>query len=455
MNISEKLISFCWNLNYDHISPEIIIKAKECILDHFGVVMGGIQTDVGIKVVNYAKMLGPEGPATILGHSKGASVYAAAFANGTLSEVLELQDGWRFGNIHPCVVIPSSLAIGEQRGATGKDLLVAVVAGYELSNRIAYAMHPNHLAQGYLPAGTAGTCGAAMAAAKMMNLNLEQTQEAVNIAGFILPVSTAENLWGGYSIKPVHSGQASKVGIEAAQLAIQGFRACPLEGSPERGNGWCEIMSGPTKIDRLVNLLGSWYTISDVYFKWYPLCRHAHSACEAALNLSKRIPSRLKIVKVIVRTYSLAAGLLNRYPHGSLNQVAYQFSIPYVVAYALLRKNLNYLSYIVKNLIVEDIKELADKVEIIADDDLTASYPDITPSVVEIYADSFFDSERCDTPKGDPRVPVEENELETKYIELASPLLGIERASAMKELVNNLENIDNVRVITDIFRKIL
>jgi 2-methylcitrate dehydratase PrpD len=450
---SLKLVDFCWKLTYEEIPSGVVKKSKECILDHFGVVMGGLQTDVGRRVVEYSRLLGDSGPASILGHVEKVSIFAAAFANGTLSEVLELQDGWRFGNIHPCVVIPSALAVGEERGASGREMLAAVVAGYEVANRIAYAIHPDHLAKGYLPAGTAGTCGAAMAAAKMMNLDLEQAQEAVGIAGFILPVSTAENLWGGYSIKPTHTGQAAKVGIEAAYLASKGFKACRTEGSPERGRGWCEIMSGPARFERLVDRLGQWYTISDVYFKAYPFCRHAHHAGEAALKLAARLPDPINIDQVVVRTYSLAAGLLNRYPHGSPDQVPYQFSIPYVVAYALLRKNLHYLSFVAENLVADDIKELASKVEVVADDELTASYPDITPSIVEVSAGSFFDSERCDKPKGDPRVPVLEEELEAKYAELADPLLGSKGASELKILVDSMETLDDIRVLGESLRK--
>jgi len=191
---SQKLIEFCWKLTYDKIPSEVIKKTKKCILDHVGVVIGGIQTDFGRKILGYSKLLNQSGSCTVLGYRKKVSVTSAAFTNGSLSEVLELQDGWRFGNIHPCVVIPAVLAMGEEIGVSGKQMITAVVAGYEVANRIAYSMHPDHLAKGFLPSGTAGSCGAAMAAAKIMGLDLKQTEHAVGIAGFILPVSTAENL---------------------------------------------------------------------------------------------------------------------------------------------------------------------------------------------------------------------------------------------------------------------
>ncbi|MEL7565940.1 MAG: MmgE/PrpD family protein [Dehalobacterium sp.] len=453
MTNSQTLIDFCWDLKYDKIPESVVLKTKQCILDYLGVAIGGAQSETGRKVIDSTAWMGAEGPATVLGTKNKASVLAASFANGTLSEVLELQDGWRFGNIHACVVIPAALALSDDKATDGKTALKAITCGYEVANRIAHTVHPNHLAKGYLPTGTAGTCGAAMTSALMMGLGRKESQEAVSIAGFTLPISTAENLWGGYSIKPFHSGQAAKEGVAAAKLAEQGFEACPLEGSPERGRGWCDITTGSVKYERLLQDIGKHFVISDVYFKVYPCCRHAHHAAEAAINLSKRLPENAGIEKVVVRTYDLAAHLLDRYPHHSDNQVAYQFSIPYVVAFALLNRNMNVFNYVVENLRIPEVMQLASKVEIVSDPELTAIYPNVTPSIVEVYGEGYTDSERCEIPKGDPREPVTPAELEQKFRDLTEPILGKEGAEELKAAVYNLENIDNISVIGDIMRK--
>jgi len=214
-------------------------------------------------------------------------------------------------------------------------------------------------------------------------------------------------------------------------------------------------MSGLPQFKRLVKDLGIWYTIDDVYFKFYPVCRHAQSAGEAALNLSTRISDTLNIKRVIVKTYDLAAKLLNRYPHSSVEQIPYQFSIPYVVAYAILRKNLDYLSYTAENLVATDIRELAKKVEVISDDKLTAVYPEITPSIVEIYTESFVDSERCDKPKGDPRVKVSNEELNGKYIKLTNLLLGREGALKLKSLIEKLGTLNNLNILGESMREMI
>ncbi len=454
---SQKLVDFCWHLNYEEIPEDVIKKTKQCVLDYLGVAIGGAQTETGKNVIASSQWLGKEGKSRLLGTTQTASAIAAAFANGTQSEVLELQDGWRFGNIHACVVIPAALAIADEKPTDGKKFLKSVVCGYELANRIAHTMHPNHLAKGYLPTGTAGTCGSALTSAIVLDADLEETQQAVGIASFLLPVTTAENLWGGYSIKPFHSGQAAKEGIVSARLAMQKFEACPLEGSPERGRGWCDITTGEVKYERLLLNLGTNYTISDVYFKVYPFCRHAHHAGEAALVLSRRLKETSGIGRVIVKTYDLAAGLLNRYPHYSSNQVAYQFSIPYVVSFALLRKNLSYLNYIVENLHDEDIVALAKKVELIGDAELTAVYPNVTPSIIEVYDKEgrLIDTQRCDMPKGDPRTPVTEEELEDKFNGLVIPAIGEKGARELKDMIDHLERLEDVSALGETVNRYL
>ena len=159
------------------------------------------------------------------------------------------------------------------------------------------------------------------------------------------------------------------------------------------------------------------------------------------------------IEEVTVRTYDLAAGLLNRYPHNSENQVAYQFSLPYVVAFALLRKNLSYLNYVVKNLHDSDIAALAAKVKVVGDVELTGRYPDVTSSIVEVCGSGFKDRELCEMPKGDPRVPVTEAEVAEKFMQLTIPALGEEGAGELKDMVDNFDALKDARVIGEVTRK--
>jgi len=201
---TEQLAEFCAALAYERIPADVADKTKLCILDSVGTMLAGATTTLGLDAYRAGTRFDTARWSTVLGLGRKASPPTAALVNGTLAEIFELQDGWRFGNNHPCVVIPAALAVAEWKGVSGKALLEAVVAGYEVTNRLAWSVHPNHLARGYLPTGTTGTCGSAVAAGKLMGLDATRLADALGVAGFILPVSTAENLWCGYSAKPLH-----------------------------------------------------------------------------------------------------------------------------------------------------------------------------------------------------------------------------------------------------------
>jgi 2-methylcitrate dehydratase PrpD len=266
---------------------------------------------------------------------------------------------------------------------------------------------------------------------------------ALGIAGFLLPVSTAENLWAGYTAKPLHSGYAAKTGIEAALLATRGIAGCGVEGTPGRGRGFLEIMTGQAEFERLLDRLGTHYTIRDVYFKRFPVCRHAHGAAEAAVRLAQTEDYRVEdIVRVEVWTYELAASLLNRYPNEQSNLIACQFSIPFVVAAGLVHRRLG-ISQLSETAIHDPrVLALARRVSVAADAHFTARYPDVTPARVEVVLkDGRIMREEVEMPKGDPRAPLSEQELLEKFRDLAGLVLTPPAVDQVADAVLHLEQL--------------
>ncbi len=438
---TQRLAQFCVDLQCTTLPADAVDKTKLCILDSIGTMLAGATTTLGAKALRAGARFDSEPIAALIGSGRRASPPAAALVNGTLSEIFELQDGWRFGNNHPCVVIPAALAVAQWKGANGAALLESIVAGYEVTNRLAWAVHPNHLARGYLPTGTAGTCGSAAAAAKLMGFRTERMVDALGVAGFILPVSTAENLWCGYSAKPLHSGYAAKLGIEAALMAEEGFSGCPIEGTPQRGRGFLEITTGEVKFDRIVDRLGEHFTVRDVYFKAFPACRHVHGTAQATLNIVRdhRVDPR-EVERIDVFTYSLSASLLNRYTNAQSSMIAAQFSIPYVTAAAIVDRSLGTEQFGDQRIHDPEIIELARKVRVSPDSDIDARYPQVTPTRVEIRMHSGeVLRDQVDMPKGDPRTPMSEGELFDKFDHLAGLALDPERVAGIKDLVMDLE----------------
>lgn len=420
--VTEKLGAFCSGLDLGAVPADVIARTKLCLLDSIGTIIGAAETELGRRVFAAATRFEAAEIAWVPCSVSRISPTAAALINGTLAEIFELQDGWRFGNNHPCVVIPTALAMAEWKRSTGSDFLAAIVAGYEVTNRLSWSVHPHHLATGYLPTGTAGTCGSTVTAGRLLGLDARRMADALGTAGFLLPVSTAENLWAGYAAKPLHSGWAAKTGIEMALLAEEGFAGCPIEGSPERGRGFLEITTGQVQFDRIIDRLGEHFTVRDVYFKVFPACRHAHGTAEATLNVatSEQFDAH-DVERVRVFTYDLSASLLNRYPDSESSMIAAQFSIPYVAAAAIVDRALGPAQFTDSRLHAPEILALAQKVEVIADPEITKVYPQITPTRVEVaLRDGRVLTNRVDMPKGDPRAPVDEATLFAKFAELAA-----------------------------------
>src|SRR4030042_3366858 len=176
MEYTRKLADFCAGVSLERRPAEVIDKAKLCVLDLFANVYGSLELDAVSRVVSYVRSLGGPETATALGCGFKTGVNQAAFLNGVTAEAIEAQDGLRFGGNHPgTAVIPAALAVAEGLGRGGKEVIEAVVAGYEVAGRIAAAVHPHHTLAGFLPTGTCGTFGAAATASKLMGHHAEGT----------------------------------------------------------------------------------------------------------------------------------------------------------------------------------------------------------------------------------------------------------------------------------------
>jgi 2-methylcitrate dehydratase PrpD len=451
VSYTDRLASFCAGLDVASIPVDVIERTKLCVLDGIGTMLAGSTAELGQRVLAAAATFDATPIATVIGTSRRVSPATAAMVNGTAAELFELQDGWRFGNDHPSVVIPVALAVGEWKGSSGRDVLAGVVAGYEVTNRLAWSMHPNHLARGFLPTGTAGTCGSAATTGRMLGFDRARMRDALGLAGFLLPVSTAENLWAGYSAKPLHSGQAAKTGIEAALLAAEGFAGCGVEGTSERGRGFLEITSGEVKLERITDRLGTHFTVRDVYFKIFPACRHAHGAAEAACNLAAQGARLGNVESVRVCTYDLAASLLDRYTDETSGIIACQFSIPYVVAAALADGALGVEQFSSQRIHDVRILDLARRVKVVADPELTQLYPGVTPTRVEAtLTDGGVVASRVDMPRGDPRTPLDDAELTQKFEMLAGTVLDKQTLTQVRDMILGLERLSDVRELTSL-----
>lgn len=447
---SRELARFCAGISIDDIPPEVIDKTKLCILDCIANIYGSWELEAVRNVAEYIRSQGEEGPATIIGEEVQTSVRSAAFINGTAAEAIEAQDGLRFGGNHPgTAVIPAAFALAEQKGRNGVALIEAVIAGYEAANRPAAAMHPYHTLSGFLPTGTCGAFGAAAAAAKLSGFDEEKTLNALGNAGYLLPLSMAEQLMGGYTVKIVQGGQAAVAGITAAGLAAAGITGHPrvFEGSELKG-GFTQITSrGEPVFDRLTEKLGEHYTIMDIYFKPYTACRHTHGAIQAALKLRNQGIAAGDIEAVNVFTYGIALIAVGKGVKAGDSFVSAQFSIPYTVAAALISGEMGPLQLRRESMEDPTILDLADRVTVAMDEELNGRYPGITASRLEIVLKNGTKLvEQTDIPAGDPRDPMGWDEISEKVRRFA----GRRDAGRVEKAIDMIRDLEHVGFVPEL-----
>jgi len=452
MDETKKLADFAAALSFDDLPAAVAVKAKHCLLDFFANVYGSLQIDDVQRVVDYVRGLGGPDTATVLGAGFATSAPQAAFVNGVCGEALEAQDGLRFGGNHPGVaVIPAVLAEAERKGLNGKQILTAIVAGYEIAGRIAAAVHPHHTLSGFLPTGTCGTFGAAAAAGKMMDLSADLMLQALGNAGYLAPLSMAEHLMGGYTAKILQGGQAASAGLNAAGLARAGITGAPyvLEGSHLNG-GFMQITTKDNADpSRITDKLGEAFSIDDIYFKPYTACRHTHGSAQATLTLCAEhefTPAQIEAVDVY--TYMIAGIAVGKGVEESSSFVAAQFSIPYVVAACLLDGDMGPAQFRPERVADEQVQALARKVVVHPDAELSENYPAVTASRVEIkLAGGETLVRQVDTPKGDPRDPMTAEDLAAKLARFATANQQ-EKVSAIVETTLALDQCDDIRKLT-------
>jgi 2-methylcitrate dehydratase PrpD len=454
MEYTRKLAEFCAGVSLERLPDEVIDKAKLCVLDLFANVYGSLELEAVSRVVSYVSSLGGPETATALGCGFKTGIHNAAFLNGTTAEALEGQDGLRFGGNHPgTAVIPAALAAAEGLGRGGKEVIEAVVAGYEAAGRIAAAVHPHHTLAGFLPTGTCGAFGAAAAASRLMGHDADGMVNSFGNAGSLLPLSMAEHLMGGYTSKILQGGQAASAGLTAAGLAGAGITGAPyvLEGSA-LGGGFTQITSrGEPVLGRIVDGLGERFSIMDIYFKPYTACRHTHGGAQAALQLVEEEDfSSQEIEAVAVHTYAIASTAVGKGVGDDGSFVSAQFSLPYVVAACLTDGEMGPAQLKEERIADPAVRALADKVEVKVDPELARVYPGMTSSRVEItLAGGRTLARQVDIPRGDPRDPMTATDVAAKLKRFA-PRRDGDALDRVIGLSLELEKVGDIRELTSI-----
>lgn len=444
LSLSKRLAAYSTTLAFSDLPIEVVEFTKLCILDYFGSAVAGSGTKPVRMIAELAEDMGGTEQARLFTGGK-SSALNAAMVNAAASHVVELDDIHKGSIIHAAtVVIPAALAIAEWKELSGEELITAIVAGYEVCFRIGEAVSPSHYYYWHNTA-TCGTFGSAIAAAKLLKLNEEQTIAALGNAG-----TQAAGLWefieDGAMSKQLHTAKSSMNGVLAALLAKKGFTGPRkiLEGD----RGFFKAMSDVYDETRITEGLGEQFKIMENSFKIHASCRHTHHAVDMLIDIfKKRKPLLEEIESVKVESYQVALNITD--DPDPQTEYAAKFSLQFCSALALLKGSASLADFNESSLWDEKVRALMKKVNVVKDAAIDASYPKKWGAAVEVV---FYngDSIRMTTeyPKGDPENAVTGQELHDKFMGMAADY-SVEKKEWIARQVMNLENITNVEALMD------
>ena len=365
------------------------------------------------------------GPATVMGDPRGWTAPAAALLNGALGHSLDFDDTHAESSLHPSApVVPAALAAAELTGAGGAAALAGIVAGYEVCCRLGLALDPTaHYARGFHPTATAGTFGAAAAAARVFALDAERTAAAFGVAGS-QAAGSLQFLQNGAWNKRWQVGAAAMNGLMAAALAREGFvgAAEPIEGR----HGLLQGYSDGARPDRAVEGLGEDWETLKVAVKPYPCCRYAHAALDGLIELRTRHglgAADIEAVEIgLHRNGVVLVGEPTAAKRRPRNVVEGQFSMPFAAALVLDQGRFGWDDY--GRLGEPGLEALCDRVAVTADPQVEAMSPHPFGARVTLQTRRGRFEQRVADPSGEPASFPDEAALAGKFLALAGPVLG-------------------------------
>jgi 2-methylcitrate dehydratase PrpD len=443
---SETLAAWVCDLRYSDIDGPTVAYAKELLLDHLGCAVRGGTIDTAEAVDRMlATIGGGEGSAlTAVIAKQPLRPEWAVFAHGVYAHSIELDDTHSASSLHPAVVtIPAALATAELQGASGEELLAAIIAGYEVAGRIGRALDPvQTYARGFHPTAIVGPFAAAAATAKLLGLSAAELAHAFGIAAS-QAAGRLEFFSDGAWTKRFHPGWAAHGGYLAARLAQAGFTG-PLLAFEGRDG----LLSGYGSGDRAALLttgLGAPFELSATSVKPYACCRYNQGPIDLAIALaSEHDLGPDDIARVRVGVVSQAIPIVVEPVARKLapsNDVDAQFSLPYAIGLAVALRKATLDEYAEPALSSPAVRAVAAKVVAEVRPDFDERFPAVWPAEVEIETvDGRVLRLQTDFPKGDPENRLSYAELCAKFRSLASSALPDDALGAIEQAVATLES---------------
>jgi 2-methylcitrate dehydratase PrpD len=425
-------------LRYSDLPPAVIQRAKDCIADTIATIAFGAGLPWSRMILRYAGERGGGGKSRVLapgGHRLQAPM--AAFANGALAHAFEMDNlTWPNTGVHPgATMMVPALAVAQERGLSGRELIAAFVAGAETMIRIGRATHHNNEGRGFHAPGTTGPFGGAIAVGRLLRFDADKMTNAIGIAGSLAcGLLEFARSGTGAMVKRMHMGRAAESAVLAASLAAEGFTGprTILEGP----FGFLKVYCGEYEIEALTRGLGAEYATLRIMLKRFPVHITSHTSVQAVQDLRHEHGYAASDVASIHIAGNPKMATINNIPAPTDLMMA-QYSLPFCVALAHHHEARDPRAFNLKTFNDPAIRALAARVTITVAEEAKHGHT-LASTVTVKLNDGRELTKRVADFKGTPETPLERAEMRDKFQLLTRHC----DRTAMARLFDRLQNLE-------------
>jgi len=440
--LAERLIHEWYSMSAPEIPDRVLARTALCVLDTIGVALAARKLDVGTAPSRIVEETGSTGKASVWGTAMSVAAEDAAFANGTAAHALDFDDTHAAAIMHAsAVIVPPALALGEERDASGRDILAALVVGYQVAARLGRLAPGPFQDHGFQATSVLGTFAAAAVASRLLGLSPEQALNALGIAGSMASGLMAY-LSDGSDVKQMHPGWAGMSGIRAARMAKAGFRGPSAVFEDRLG-----VFRSFARVDiskKWESAGGAPWEVELMAPKPYPACLCVHAPIQAILELRKAgkiSPDRIDdIANIQCDAPNWYIGLIFEPSAAKVSpRTAYEarFSGPWTMARALLDGGIDVWSFTPEKIADPRARAIASKVTYTVEE--LPEFPESFPARVTLTMRSGEKHvSYIHHNLGTPGNPMGSDDIRRKFLSCAAPGIGEGRAQDIARRVESL-----------------
>ncbi|MBO6519256.1 MAG: MmgE/PrpD family protein [Rhodospirillales bacterium] len=446
---SRVMAEFTSALTFERVPGQVIAHLKLSVLDGIACCLVGAGLPWTRKVADMIAGEGGVPAATVIGARRSFPLSGAVLVNATAGHAFELDDIHRDAILHPnSIAVPVALNTAEYLGgASGRDVLTAIVAGYEAGNRIGAAAGTDLLLRGFHPQGVIGPFTAAATAARLMNLSADETLNAMGIAGSLgAGLMAAQE---GAMVKRLHSGNAAEAGVRGALLARDGFTGISDVVEADYG-GFLAAFSGKIELDRVTGGLGDIWETAATGFKPHATVTSIHAALDALSAIREKHGLKPADIAAIRAGVSNPTYVHCAWPYEAQSITAAQMNIYYGLAMIAFHGRAFTEQFTDDAIREPEVLAFINRISAEVDPEIEARGPAFRhmARVRVTTTDGRTFEETVTHRKGSPDNPLSPDEVEAKYMALAGGVLGADKAQAVRDMVFALDRADEVESLT-------